>query len=249
MNELNADVFKIPKKVTLSDNVTEFVAKAICIGILKPNERLTEQGISERVGVSRAPIREAMKIMCAQGLLVKEPITGYRVASFDKKAEKIVLLARQSIEAILLQNAVEEWRTTDPKLTVLAEAISMMKIAANKNDHWGSLNADLAFHKSIATAGKNDVAATLWDTISRHVLIFLSLNKYRSHDLNVVVDRHEKFRNLIFTKLNSGFTIDEAYSAFEDHFSPAWAVERDTNIAMVDTKVVGVMTESGVWAV
>ena len=113
----------------------------------------------------------------------------------------------------------------------------------------GITNADLVFHKSIATAGKNDVAATLWDTISRHVLIFLSLNKYRSHDLNVVVDRHEKFRNLIFTKLNSGFTIDEAYSAFEDHFSPAWAVERDTNIEMVDTKVVGVMTESGVWAV
>jgi DNA-binding GntR family transcriptional regulator len=222
-NNVNADVFSVPQKVTFTYNVVNSVTKAISVGIFKPNERLTEQSISEKVGVSRAPIREALKILYTQGLLVKGATTGYRVASFDQKTVKNVITARQSIEAILLQSAVEEWKRTDPKVIALQKPISMMKSAAKTNDYFASIEADLAFHKTIAMAGKNEFAVTLWDTISRHVLVILSLNNFRWNNLNAVVDHHEKFRDLIITKLESGFTGADAHVAIENHFSDAWA--------------------------
>ena len=64
------------RSVTVADRIVE----AVATGHLLPGQRLVEQEIADRFAVSRVPLREAMKTLCAQGILVAEPHRGTRVA-------------------------------------------------------------------------------------------------------------------------------------------------------------------------
>ena len=70
--DLTVDLFRIPKRINLAEKIADAVARAIASGLLEPDERVTETAIADRVGVSRAPIREALKILHAQGILAAD---------------------------------------------------------------------------------------------------------------------------------------------------------------------------------
>ena len=55
--------------------VADRIVEAVAAGHLLPSQRLVEQEMADRLAVSRVPLREAMKALCAQGILVTEPVT------------------------------------------------------------------------------------------------------------------------------------------------------------------------------
>ena len=169
--EVTVDLFRIPKRITLAETIADAVARAIASGVLEPDERVTETAIADRVGVSRAPIREALKILHAQGILAADSSRGFRVAAFDDKTIHQVLEARLALETILLRDAVLQWRQHDPEATTLNVPIARMHEAAVNKDRAASLEADLSFHKAIAEVAENPIALTLWTAIARHVMI------------------------------------------------------------------------------
>ena len=144
------DLFRIPKRITLAETIADAVARAIASGMLEPDERVTEMAIADRVGVSRAPIREALKILHAQGILAADSSRGFRVAAFDDTTIRQVLESRLALETILLRDAVLQWRVRDPEATALKVPIARMHEAAVNKDRAASLEADLSFHKAIS---------------------------------------------------------------------------------------------------
>ena len=70
---------------TLKDYVYEYISKGIQEGTLKPNDKLNEQEISDRLGISRTPIREALIQLAADGLLESIPHRGFRVKPLSLK--------------------------------------------------------------------------------------------------------------------------------------------------------------------
>jgi DNA-binding GntR family transcriptional regulator len=91
------NIFEIPKRITLTASVADTITRAIASGFLLPNERVKELAIAEKIGTSRAPIREALKILNAQGILVEDANQGFRVASFNDKTILQILKARLSV--------------------------------------------------------------------------------------------------------------------------------------------------------
>lgn len=193
----------------MAETIADSVAKAIAIGVLAPGERVKETVLAERVGVSRAPIREALKILYAQGIVTSDSSRGFRVASFDDQTIEKVLEVRLALEAILLRDAIVFWRKHDKNASPLEGPISRMREAAANNDLAASLEADLRFHRAISEAAPNDVVRILWSAIERHVMIIFSLQRYRADDLHAVITHHEKFRDFIRTQI-AGETEPEA---------------------------------------
>ena len=70
---------------TLKDYVYEYISKGIQEGTLKPNDKLNEQEISDRLGISRTPIRETLIQLAADGLLESIPHRGFRVKPLSLK--------------------------------------------------------------------------------------------------------------------------------------------------------------------
>ena len=69
---------------TLPEQVADAIVRGIAKGALKPGERLYEPGLVDRLKVSRAPIREALRILETQGIVEGEPQRGLRVCMFDQ---------------------------------------------------------------------------------------------------------------------------------------------------------------------
>jgi DNA-binding GntR family transcriptional regulator len=212
-------VLSKPKRVSLADSIADSIAEAIAARHLMPGERVIELNLAERLGVSRVPVREALKVLHAHGILSGANHRGYRVAEFGPETVAKVVEARLMIETFLLRDAIATWRAGKADPHALDNSIRQMEVAAKARDGLASLLADLAFHRTIRTAAHNDVSATLWDALARHVLIIFNQEAFRDNDLNAVVRQHKAFRDYIFDCVNAQEppTVPDLQQAVEDH--------------------------------
>ena len=77
----NAEDRRIPR-VVLSDRVKEYIVEAVLNGELKPGDRIVESSMARQLGVSQAPVREAIRDLVLLGFLESEPYKGTSVRSF-----------------------------------------------------------------------------------------------------------------------------------------------------------------------
>ena len=207
-----------PKRLALADSVADSIAEAISMRILEPGERIVETTLVDKLGVSRVPIREALKVLHAQGILSGGGHRGYRVAAFDGAVTQQIMEVRLSLESFLLRDAIENWRKGVGSTEVLQAPIARMLVSAKAEDMRSSLVADLEFHRAIRIAARNAIVGTLWDTIARHVLIVFNFDRYRDTNLAAIPKQHQQFRDWIVAQVAKAETpFEEIQSALEDH--------------------------------
>jgi len=217
MNELSDLAFSMPRRVPLADTVADSIAGAIATGLFAPGDKISEVVLSEQLGVSRVPIREAFKILHSQGIVTGEQNRGYRVAPFDRATVRKVLEVRMALESILLRDAVVRWRANHRMEADLGGPLQQMREAAARNDRGASRESDLQFHRAIANAADNEIARVLWEAIARHVMIIFSRREYRDDDLNSVVRQHEEFRAFIARMVDDNADPETTKRGLEDH--------------------------------
>jgi DNA-binding GntR family transcriptional regulator len=206
-----------PARVSLADNIADLIAKAIATRHILPGARIVETSLAERLGVSRVPIREALKVLHAQGILTGGGHRGYHVATFGPEVTQQILEVRLMLESFLLRDAIENWRSGVEDRTVLQARIEDMKRAARADDMPASLLADLEFHRAIRDAARNAIVGTLWDTIARHVMIVFNFERYRDKNLNAIASQHEGFRDFIYAQIDTPGPVEKLHEALEDH--------------------------------
>jgi DNA-binding GntR family transcriptional regulator len=202
---------------SLADNIADLIAKAIATRHILPGARIVETSLAERLGVSRVPIREALKVLHAQGILTGGGHRGYHVATFGPEVTQQILEVRLMLESFLLRDAIENWRSGMEDPSTLQARIEDMKRAARADDMPASLLADLDFHRAIRDAARNAIVGTLWDTIARHVMIVFNFERYRDKDLNAIAVQHEGFRDFIYAQIEQPGPLDKLHEALEDH--------------------------------
>ena len=185
INKLNLDDYKPLREV-----VFENIRKAIIEGVLKPGERLMEIQLSEQLGVSRTPVREAIRMLELEGLVVMLPRKGAYVANISKKDLMDILEVRVGLEGLAAYCATDR-RTKDHRKKL--ETISKeLEEAVYKNDVETMLAKDEEFHTLIfeATGNKRLISMmiNIWETVYRFRLMYMS--DYSSA-VNIV-DEHKK---------------------------------------------------------
>ncbi|MBO6901683.1 MAG: GntR family transcriptional regulator [Rhizobiaceae bacterium] len=210
--------FPLPKRALLPDAIADAIAEAIATRHLRPGERIVETGLTKRFQVSRVPVREALKILATQGILVGGGHRGYRVADYGQKKVEQVFEIRLMLELVLLRDAIRNWQKDSGSLSDLRAVIDRMRRAADADDFGEMLRADLDFHLAIANASGNEVAISMWKTIARHVLIIFNLARYRDIKLSTVVDRHIALLKFIEKQVRSPDSGDELKVALDKHF-------------------------------
>ena len=211
------DEFPLPQRTSLATAIADSVAEAIATGHLQPGERVVETALAERFRVSRVPIREALKVLHAQGILSGGGHRGFRVSNFGLETIDKVFEVRLMLETFLLRDAVEQWRRGAANLADLDAAIRQMDAAARADDRRASLRADVEFHRAICRASGNPISSTLWEAIARHVLIIFSLEAYRDSNLYAIADQHRAFRDFIAGATAKKLSLEDYRLALEDH--------------------------------
>ncbi len=137
----------------LRDVVFNTLRQAILKGELKPGERLMELTLAERLGVSRTPIREAMRKLELEGLVVMVPRKGAQVADISEQDLNDVLEVRISLEHLAIEKACE--RMTEEDMSRLFLASKSFERMISEGDLVQLAEADEAFHDMIYKGSGN----------------------------------------------------------------------------------------------
>lgn len=131
----------------LRDVVFNTLRTAIITGEFAPGERLMEISLAERLGVSRTPVREAIRKLELEGLVVMIPRRGAEVARITEAGLKEVLEVRCALEELAVELACK--RSDSKSLQQLKEAHQNFVDAVKKGDTLEITNQDEAFHECI----------------------------------------------------------------------------------------------------
>jgi DNA-binding GntR family transcriptional regulator len=147
----------------LRDKVAGEIRTAILSGHFKPGDRLIEERLAEEFGVSRNPIREAMRTLASEGLIEVTARRGAVVASLSAQEAQELLEVRATLEAA---NARLASRRRDPLVLDRLNAILQRGTEAIEAGRVADLPwLNDAFHTHLAQAGHNRVLADLMKTL------------------------------------------------------------------------------------
>ena len=152
MKETNFQV-NMNEYLPLRDVVFNTLRQAILRGELKPGERLMEIQLANKLGVSRTPIREAIRKLELEGLVLMIPRKGAEVAEITEKSLKDVLEIRRALEDLAVRLACE--KITKEELKELKKAGDEFKKVLKSQDITEVAEADVRFHDVIYMATDN----------------------------------------------------------------------------------------------
>ncbi|MFI3171528.1 MAG: GntR family transcriptional regulator [Eubacteriales bacterium] len=144
---------KMDEYLPLRDVVFTTLRQAILRGELKPGERLMEIQLANKLGVSRTPIREAIRKLELEGLVLMIPRKGAEVAEITEKNLRDVLEVREALEVLAVQLACE--RMTKEEIENLKIAAHEFEAVAESEDITKIAEADVKFHDVVYEATNN----------------------------------------------------------------------------------------------
>ena len=134
----------------LREVVFKTLRQSILTGELKPGERLMEIHLAEKLGVSRTPIREAIRKLELEGLVTMIPRRGAEVAKISEKNLKDVLEVRTCLDSLAVRLACQ--RITDEQIDDLKKACDDFVLATKTGEATAITKADVNLHDVIVRA-------------------------------------------------------------------------------------------------
>ena len=164
---VNSLVLQVRDDLPLREAVYYTVREGILMGRLEPEERLMEIHLAKELGVSRTPVREALRMLADDGLVTMTPNKGAVVAGISARDLTEVLEARLALEQLAVKKACGN--ITDAELAGLKEAAVHFREGLEKNDRAKSALADEEFHRIIAEASGNRTLVGLLEQLREKV--------------------------------------------------------------------------------
>ena len=159
---LNMDAY-----LPLRDVVFNTLREAILKGELKPGERLMELQLASKLGVSRTPIREAIRMLEQEGLAVTIPRRGAEVAKMTEKDMNDVLQVREALDELAVSIACE--LITEEELKKLKKATETFEKALSTGNIKQIAEADIEFHDIIYQASRNPKLVNILNNLREQI--------------------------------------------------------------------------------
>lgn len=158
----------------LTKLVLKELRERILSGALAPGERLVEGRLSEELGVSRMPVREALRALAAEGIVVIEPRRGATVTSFTGEQIREMVEVRATLEAL---NAKLAARRHDPAQIAKLERILAEGTRLTSEDDLTRISAlNLEFHEALGHVAANSVLQEMMRSLRERTALFFTVN-------------------------------------------------------------------------
>lgn len=176
---------------TLVAQAMESIIAAVARGLILPGDRIVEQEIATALGISRVPVREALRLLESQGLVVSEPYKGMRLVPLTRERLDEVIEVRVALETSAVRRALARGRNRGAALDGLRRAIDELELMATRGDGYGLATADARFHRELCGLGGNRVLCTLWEAIAVQLTIIVGLSTL-GKSMHGIIDEHRR---------------------------------------------------------
>lgn len=174
----------------LREIVFETLREAIISGRLKPGERLMEVQLAEEMGVSRTPVREAIRKLELEGFVVMVPRKGAYVADISLKDIADVFEVRAALEGLAAALAAE--RITEEELEQLERLLVQLAEKIEKNDLTGLIEIDTQFHEVLYRACRNAKLVQILGNLREQIQRFRATSLASPGRMKFALDEHKK---------------------------------------------------------
>jgi DNA-binding GntR family transcriptional regulator len=148
--------------------LAEALESAIVFGEIAPGTRVIEEDIAARYDVSRSPVRDAIRRLEADGLVVREDHRGARVTPISRRDLDEVYRCRIELEGLAAQQAARNW--TAPADEVFADKLAAMRAAFKASDIKAYFVANVEFTDAVHRASSNATLQRLLKSIGKQAL-------------------------------------------------------------------------------
>ena len=200
---------------SLVEVVTERLEEAIIGGELAPGERIFEQVLATDMGISRGPLREAIRRLEGRRLLTREPNVGVRVAELSLERLDDLLTVREALEGMACRIAAE--RFTDEEIQDLQKMLDKHSAGVRSRKGYYQQGRDFDFHFRIAEASGNEFLISM---ISGDLYDLLRVYRYKSSTLkgraDEALEEHQKIVDALAAR-----DPEQAEAAMREHLRNA----------------------------
>jgi DNA-binding GntR family transcriptional regulator len=174
----------------LRELVFEAIREAIVSGTLAPGERLMEVQLAEELGVSRTPVREAIRRLELEGYVVMVPRKGAFVASLSAKDVADVFEIRAALEGLAAELAAE--RITEEELEELERQLHYVARCVEEGDLPGLVEADTRFHELLYRASRNQRLTQIIGNLREQIQRFRTTSLATPGRMQETLEEHKK---------------------------------------------------------
>ncbi len=205
---------KLDNYQPLRELVFEALRDAIIKGVLKPGERLMEVQLAEELGVSRTPVREAIRKLELDDLVVMIPRKGAYVSGISLKDIADVFEIRAAMESLAAGLAAE--RITDEELEELERILVKKAEIIEANDLDRLVEIDIRFHEGLYQASRNAKLVQIINNLSEQIHRFRSTSLASPGRMKEALEEHRKIVEAISER-----NITLAQSLAQEHIENA----------------------------
>ena len=176
------------KNLSMQEQTLDTLREAILTGELKPGQSLIEMDLSRQLGVSRAPIREALRILNSEGLIETIPYHGTTVRRLSKSDIEEIYSMRSLLETFAVEQVI---RARNPEyLQRLRDKVEQM-ILAGRDNNINTVNIlDRDFHDALIDMSGHSLLLSMWQTVAMKVRQVMALVNRRNTDLTQIARNH-----------------------------------------------------------
>jgi DNA-binding GntR family transcriptional regulator len=187
-SDQSSKTFEGISNVPLGQKIVDVLRNAILSGELKPGQPLVETTLASQLGVSRAPLREALRTLGKDGLIETIPYRGTTVKTLSRKDVEEIYSLRGLHEAFAAQRIIERRRAGDADH--LKQIYSRMRQAAKANDFKKLNQEDDNFHRQLILLAEHNMLTAIWEQVSLRVRQLMALTNHLKRDPLEVAQNH-----------------------------------------------------------
>jgi DNA-binding GntR family transcriptional regulator len=159
---------------TMVEQAAEAIVGAAARGVFLPGDRLVEAEIARDLGISRVPVREALRLLESQGIVVSTPYKGMRLMQITNAGVAELLRVRLALETLALQEALRRPGGAE-RFVTLRRAGEAFAQAQQAGDPAALVTAEEAFHGELCRCSGNAPLLALWTSLARQLAVVWGL--------------------------------------------------------------------------
>jgi DNA-binding GntR family transcriptional regulator len=161
-----------PISRTLSDQVAKQLRQAILSGRLKPGQRIVEHEIAQAMALSRGPVRDALRILQNERLVVQYPHRGAFVAWLNLRDAEEIYSLREALEVLALHYAIMS--ATEEQIAELSKVVDQMTVRMRQDySQAEATDLDLEFHHTLCRISGHGRALAAWTALRDQVRLLI----------------------------------------------------------------------------
>jgi DNA-binding GntR family transcriptional regulator len=189
----------------LHEDIVSRLKQMLVEGEIRPGARVPERELCENFGISRTPLREALKVLAAEGYIVLLPNRGARAAKLTRKDVQELFEVCEALEAVAGELACQ--RITDEEVQAIAAAQATMAMHYRDGDLLQYYRCNRQIHEAIVRAAGNTVLAALYDSVSARIRRARYITPMTPARWELAMREHEAMLNALLRRDGTGLAL------------------------------------------